>query len=155
MPALAQTAQPTPEPTPVETPAPTPEAETPVEPVVVPVSAFDKVVDLLIAVVLAGGGVAAVKVFRDPERGKQFVTFGLELLQIVAKLTPTTADDAALTRLNEAWQKALAGMVEAKVTELYEAEKERKRANEAAQRANEELAGRAATFAVVPPDVKA
>jgi hypothetical protein len=131
LPALAQS---TPEPTLAATPdataAPTPEVvPVPTAPGVVapdPViyaSTFDKVIDLLIAVVLAGGGVAAIKAFRDPERGKQFITFGIDLLKMAAKFTPTTADDAALARLDDAWKTTLAGMVAQSVRDVIAEER--------------------------------
>jgi hypothetical protein len=127
LPTLAQSPEPTPDATAEATPAPTPEA--PIEPVipapdpVIYASTFDKVIDLLITIVLAGGGVAAIKAFRDPERGKQFVTFGIDLLKMAAKFTPTTADDAALARLDDAWKTTLAGMVAQSVREVIAEER--------------------------------
>jgi hypothetical protein len=155
LPALAQTPEPTARPTPDGTlAAPTPEIETPVIPAPDPVvyaSSFDRIIDLLIAVVLAGGAVAVVKAFRDPERGKQYVTFGIELLQMAAKFTPTPNDDKKLGELMDAWQKAIAPLVaEGARAALSEAMAE-ERAKLVTQTGNKVDA-----LSVVPqPDVKA
>jgi hypothetical protein len=155
LPALAQTPEPTAQVTAsYEAPAPTPEIEAPVTPAPNPVvyaSSFDRIIDLLIAVVLAGGAVAVVKAFRDPERGKQYVTFGIELLQMAAKFTPTPNDDKKLGELMDAWQKAIAPLVaEGARAALSEAMAE-ERAKLVTQTGNKVDA-----LSVVPqPDVKA
>lgn len=56
-----------------------------------------------------------IKAWRNPEQGKQLITFGLAVLEFGAKLTPTTADDAAIKRLVDAMAPIIAPTVESTV----------------------------------------
>lgn len=123
-PVLAQS---TPEPTAVatpsyEAPAPTPEAvptpDAPVVPAIPPAlyaTVINRLVDFILLLVGFGGGYVLIKAWRNPEQGKQFITFGLAVLEFGAKLTPTTADDAAIKRLVDAMAPIIAPTVESTV----------------------------------------
>lgn len=56
-----------------------------------------------------------IKAWKNPEQGKQLITFGLAVLEFGTKLTPTTADDNAIKRLADALAPIIAPAVEGTV----------------------------------------
>lgn len=122
--AQAQTPEPTFEPTPDATaaPVPTPEAvptpDAPAIPTIPPAlysTVINRLVDFILLLVGFGGGYVLIKAWKNPEQGKQFITFGLAILEFGAKLTPTAADDAAIKRLVDAMAPIIAPTVESTV----------------------------------------
>jgi hypothetical protein len=131
LPALAQT----PEPTAVATPdattqaSATPEAETPV--VIVEseftswyIGILSQLIDLIKWVVVAGGGYAITKAWRNPEQGKQYVAFGIGLMETIAKLTPTPKDDELFKSAREWWESLMKETKEAAARAAKEGVKE-------------------------------
>jgi hypothetical protein len=123
LPALAQS---TPEPTLAATPdataAPTPEVvpvpTAPGIPAIPPAlysTVINRLVDFILLLVGFGGGYVLIKAWKNPEQGKQLITFGLAVLEFGTKLTPTTADDTAIKRLADALAPIIAPAVEGTV----------------------------------------
>lgn len=150
---------PTPEPTPDATAAPTPEAEAPV--VIVEseftswyIGLLSQLIDLIKIVVGAVGVYAVTRAWRNPEQGKQYVTFGISVMETFAKLTPTKKDDELFKGAREWWEglvqetkEVAAQAAKAGVKELIDEE----RAKLAVQTGNRVDA----LNIVPPPDVKA
>ena len=114
LPALAQSTPElvsTPQPTPVATPNEVTQAPAEIETPVIEVESPDswyigiiaQLIDLIKWAVVAGGGYAITKAWRNPEQGKQYVSFGLGVFELVAKLTPTPKDDELFKGFREWW----------------------------------------------------
>jgi hypothetical protein len=155
LPALAQTPEPTVQVAPsYEAPAPTPEAvpmpDAPIVPAIPPAlyaTVINRLVDFILLLVGFGGGYMLIKAWKNPEQGKQYISFGLAMLEFAAKLTPTAADDAAIKRLVDALTPIIAPTVENTVKAVIAEE----RAKLAVQTGNKVEA-----LSFVPqPDVKA
>jgi hypothetical protein len=154
LPALAQT----PEPTAVATPdataqaSATPEAEaTDAAPVIIVESEFtswyigilSQLIDLIKWTVVAAGGYAITKAWRNPEQGKQYVSFGLGVFELVAKLTPTKKDDELFRGFREWWESI------AKETKEVAAQAAKEGVKELIEEERSKLAVN--TFNIVPP----
>jgi hypothetical protein len=109
--AQAQTPEPVSTPTLAVTPNEVTQAPAEIETPVIEVEAPDswyigiiaQLIDLIKWAVVAGGGYAITKAWRNPEQGKQYVSFGLGVFELVAKLTPTPKDDELFKGFREWW----------------------------------------------------
>jgi hypothetical protein len=76
---------------------------------------INRLVDFILLLVGFGGGYVLIKAWKNPEQGKQLITFGLAVLEFGTKLTPTAADDTAIKRLADALAPIIAPAVEGTV----------------------------------------
>lgn len=65
---------------------------------------LSQLIDLIKMVVGAVGVYAVTRAWRNPEQGKQYVAFGIGVMETFSKLTPTPKDDELFKNAREWWE---------------------------------------------------